>query len=435
MSETWARLALGAYRAFGSSIYPFMGPFLSWRARRGKEERERRFERYGYSSVERPQGPVVWFHAASVGESIAVLPLIAHIDQLGIATIMTTGTVTSAEIMRARLPQRSAHQYMPLDMNRAIGRFLDTWKPDLAIFAESETWPMTVLELERRKIPQVLVNARMSDRSYKRWSRFHALSVALYEKYACVIAQSEIDAERFRELGARPVTVSGNLKVDNGELPFDERELARFRAAIGRRPCWIAASTHPGEEEIALRVHSRLSSEIPGLLTVIVPRHPERGPGIGALASAASLKVALRSAGQVPAAGCDVFVGDSIGEMGLYFQLASIAFVGRSMAAEGGQNPLEPASFGAAILSGRNVGNFRDSYRNLLNAGGARLVADEAALAENVLYLLRNEKVRQQMVEAAANVVQSMRGAREKTLAALDAYLFPLTVKRGLEAM
>lgn len=435
MSGRWARLTISTYRLMGSAIYPFMGPFLRFRANRGKEDRVRRYERYGYASADRPAGPLVWFHAASVGESIAVMPLIERISAQGIRSIMTTGTVTSAELVRERLPRNTFHQYVPLDLDRAVRRFLDHWKPDLAVFTESELWPATISELGARRIPQVLVNARMSDRSFARWSQAPALAHALFENVSHVIAQSETDAERFRQLGARPVTVSGNLKVDTPGLPYDAAELARFTEAISGRPVWIAASTHAGEEQIAINVHRSLSQSLPGLLTVIVPRHPDRAGEVAGLARQSGLKVARRSLGEMPGAETDIFLGDTIGEMGLYLRLADVAFMGRSLAAEGGQNPLEPASTGAAILSGKAVHNFRDSYANLLAAGAARLVRDQDMLAANVEYLLSNAEERQKMVEAARQVLVDMRGALDRTVEVLDAYVFPLTVKRDLEGL
>jgi 3-deoxy-D-manno-octulosonic-acid transferase len=435
MSGNWAKLTLSTYRLVGRAIYPFMGPFLRLRANRGKEDRVRRYERYGYASAERPPGPLVWFHAASVGESMAVMPLIERIAGQGIRSIMTTGTVTSAELVRDRLPRNTFHQYVPLDLDRAVRRFLDHWKPDLAVFTESEIWPATVMEMGARRIPQVLVNARMSDRSFARWSQAPNLAHALFENVSHVIAQSETDAERFRRLGARPVTVSGNLKVDTSGLPFDEAELARFQAALYGRPVWIAASTHAGEEQIAINVHRLLADRLPGLLTVIVPRHPERGNEVAGLARQAGLSVARRSLGQPVEAGTKIFLGDTIGEMGLYLRLAQVAFMGRSLVAQGGQNPLEPAMTGAAILSGKAVHNFRDSYANLLAAGAARLVRDEEMLAANVEYLLRNHQERAKMVEAARQVLSDMRGALDRTVEVLDAYVFPLTVKRDLEGL
>lgn len=433
MSELWARMALGAYRTMGAVSYPFLGPFLALRARRGKEERDRRHERYGYPSISRPKGPLVWLHAASIGESLAILPLVERIAALGIQSVLTTGTVTSAGIVQDRLPPRTVHQYVPLDMRRAVQRFIAHWKPDLAVFAESEVWPMIVLELEARRVPQVLVNARMSDRSYDRWLRMPKIAEALFEKISHVAAQSETDAERFRDLGARPVTTSGNLKVDVADLPVNKADLDRFSAAIGRRPVWIAASTHAGEEAAAVSVHKRLRGEFPDLLTIVAPRHPERAGEVAAIIEGARIEYVRRSTGDAPASKTEILLADSIGEMGLLFRLSQVAFVGRSLTASGGQNPLEPAALGAAVLSGRNVENFRDAYRNLLASGGARLMRDEDMLAANAAWLLANPAERRKMTDAARKTVEGMRGALDRTMKALDGYLFPLTVVRGLD--
>jgi len=430
-----SRIVLRTYRAIGMGLYPFMGPFLRLRANKGKEDRKRRFERYGYPSADKPAGPIVWFHAASVGESMAVIPVVEHVNSLGINTIMTTGTVTSAQIVRNRLPRGSFHQYVPLDLKPALERFLDHWQPDAAIFTESEIWPMTILELTQRNIPRLLVNARMSDRSFKRWKNASGLAETLFENFSHVVAQSELDAERFRTLGARPVEVSGNLKVDTNSLPYDTAEYEQLRMRIGNRPCWVAASTHEGEEETVGKIHSFLKKRIPNLLTIIVPRHPDRANGIIAMLKENKLRVAQRSQNQMLDGRTDIYMGDTIGEMGLYLQLAQVAFVGRSLKAHGGQNPLEPAMTGTAIISGKNVKNFRDSYKNLLEAGGVRLVSDEKMLAANVEYLLRNPEEREKMQKAALETVEKMRGALQNTNRALDAYLFPLTVKRNLEGL
>jgi len=430
-----SRIVLRTYRAIGMGLYPFMGPFLRLRANKGKEDRKRRFERYGYPSADKPAGPIVWFHAASVGESMAVIPVVEHVNSLGINTIMTTGTVTSAQIVRNRLPRGSFHQYVPLDLKPALERFLDHWQPDAAIFTESEIWPMTILELTQRNIPRLLVNARMSDRSFKRWKNASGLAETLFENFSHVVAQSELDAERFRTLGARPVEVSGNLKVDTNSLPYDTAEYEQLRMRIGNRPCWVAASTHEGEEETVGKIHSFLKKRIPNLLTIIVPRHPDRANGIIAMLKENKLRVAQRSQNQMLDGRTDIYMGDTIGEMGLYLQLAQVVFVGRSLKAHGGQNPLEPAMMETAIISGKNVKNFRDSYKNLLEAGGVRLVSDEKMLAANVEYLLRNPQEREKMQKAALETVEKMRGALQNTNRALDAYLFPLTVKRNLEGL
>src|SRR5690606_10903423 len=226
MSERWARAALATYRWAGAAAYPLIGTYVAWRASRGKEEHARRRERYGRAGRERPDGPLIWMHAASVGETLAVTPLIEQCVDYGINVVLTTGTVTSAQLANERLGDRVIHQYVPLDLKPAVSRFLEHWRPDLAVMAESEIWPMTILELGARRVPQVLVNGRLSDRSFASWSKRSFVAEALFENLAHVVAQSEIDAERFRALGARPVTVSGNLKVDTVPPPVDENELA-----------------------------------------------------------------------------------------------------------------------------------------------------------------------------------------------------------------
>lgn len=432
MSRGWARWALFGYRWFGAGLYPLLGPYLAIRAAKGKEERSRRNERYGRSRIDRPVGPLVWFHAASVGETAAVVPLIREVRRRGIWVVLTTGTVTSAGVARERLGDTVIHQYVPLDLKPAVSRFLDHWAPDLAIIAESEIWPMTILELGARRVPQVLVNGRLSDNSFAGWKKRSFLAEALFENLSHVVAQSEVDAERFRVLGARPVTVSGNLKVDSPAPPVDQEMLDELLEQVGNRPVWAAISTHDGEESIAGRVHQRLKTRHPEILTVIVPRHPDRAEEIASDLAAQGLKVVRRSTGEAMEADTDVFLGDSIGEMGLYLRLTEIAFVGRSLTWEGGQNPLEPAMLETAVLAGRNVQNFRDSYQKLLETGGAKLVRDEEMLAGAVNYLLGNDAVRQAMIHAGVQTVQEMRGALARTTAALEPFIQPLVVKSRL---
>ena len=433
MSERWARAMLTAYRFAGAVAYPFVGGYIAWRTTRGKEERSRRRERYGFAVVKRPPGPLVWIHAASVGESYAVIPLVRRISGFDINVVFTTGTVTSAQIVQSRFDERVLHQYVPLDLKPAVSRFLDHWKPDLAIIAESEIWPMTILELGARRVPQVLVNGRLSDRSFAAWTKRAFLAEALFENLSHVVAQSEIDGERFRQLGARPVTVSGNLKVDTEPPAVNERELRPLRAQIGRRPTWAAISTHEGEEAIAIEVHRLLKRRYPDLLTIIVPRHPERAQGLLGAFAAAGLTVARQSLGEPVEPDVDVLLGDTIGDMGLYLRVTEIAFVGRSLTAEGGQNPLEPAILETAILAGRNVQNFREAYEKLIERGGARLVTDRDMLAGAVNFLLANETKRREMIAAALATVNEMRGALPATLKALEPYINPLIVKARLD--
>jgi 3-deoxy-D-manno-octulosonic-acid transferase len=434
MSERWARAMLGTYRLAGAAAYPLIGPYVTWRASKGKEDRNRTRERYGIAGHPRPEGPLIWVDAASVGETVAVVPLIQSILDYGVNIVLTTGTVTSAKVVEERLGSRVIHQYVPLDIKPAISRFLDHWQPDLAIIAESEIWPMTILELGARRVPQVLVNGRLSDRSFASWKKRPNIAEALFENLAHVVAQSEVDGERFRALGARPVTVSGNLKVDTNPPPADERALSSLRRQIGDRPTWAAVSTHDGEELVAAEVHATLRPRHAGLLTIIVPRHPERGEALAERISALGLKVARRSKGEKLAADTDILLGDTMGEMGLYLRLTEIAFVGRSLTSEGGHNPLEPAMLETAVLAGRNVQNFREAYKHLLDSGGAKLVRDRNMLAGAVNYLLTNEAARHEMIAAGTAAIDEMRGALARTLKSLEPYVQPLIVKSRLKS-
>ncbi len=432
MNSRIARFALSGYRIAGMAAYPFARPYLSYRAAKGKEDKQRRLERFGYSSADRPRGPLVWFHAASVGETLALVPLIREIRKRDIHVLLTTGTVTSADISRTRLGDDVIHQYVPLDIKICINRFLNYWAPDAAITAESEIWPVTMMELERRHIPQIRVNARISDRSFDRWRSHSDFAEALFSKLALVVVQSDLDAERFRDLGSWPVVTSGNLKGDTDPPPCDQAVLDIYRRQIGNRKTWAAISTFDGEEKAAATVHAAIKSRN-GQLTIIVPRHPERGDEVEAMLKGMNLNVARRSRNDVIGPDTDIFLGDSIGEMGLYLRLTELAFVGRSLTAEGGQNPLEPAMLGCAVLSGAHVQNFREAYQKLLRSGGGRIIRDVEMLAKAVHYLLANDNERYKMIDAGGKVIQDLRGALSLTLKALEPYINPLTVSAKLQ--
>lgn len=426
-TDRWSRAALLAYRTAGRLAYPAIGSYVGWRAARGKEDPARRRERYGHPSVIRPpEVPLVWIHAASVGESAAVAPLAREIAGEGIPVLMTTGTVTSAGLVEERLGDAVIHQYVPLDLRPCVRRFLDHWRPDLAIVAESEIWPTTVMELDRRRVPQILVNARLSDGSFRSWKRAPRLAETLVSRFAHIVAQSEVDGERYHLLGARAVTVAGNLKADVGAPPADREELGEVRRVLKLRPVWAAVSTHDGEERIAADVHLRLREDRPRLLTVVVPRHAVRGDAVERELLARGLTVARWSRGEMPDPTIDVLLGDTTGDMGFYLRLAEITFVGKSLTGEGGQNPLEAAMLGSAILSGRNVQNFREIYHRLIGHGGARLVGDAEELTDAVAELFGSPARRHAMVAGARGAVEEMGGALRRTASALDPYLLPL---------
>ena len=423
MSEVLADLALALYRSAGRLASPLADLALRLRERTGKEDPARRRERRGVPSRPRPAGRLVWVHAASVGETLAVIDLVERLVASGTPVLVTSGTVTSAAIAAERLPAGALHQYVPVDVAPWVERFLDHWRPDLAVFVESEIWPATIRALDRRGIPRVLVNARVSERSARRWHRLDGLPHALFGGFALALAQSDADAERLAGLGVSRVLATGNLKFDRPPLPVDEAELARLGTTLGARPVWVAASTHDGEEAIAATVHARLRSRLAGLLTVIAPRHPRRGDEIAATLAAAGLRVARRSRAETPVGATDVYLADTIGEMGLVYRLAPIAFVGGSLVPHGGQNPIEPARLGVAVLHGAAVRNFADLFRDLDESGGARRVADAEELAATVAALLADEPARTALVERAHAVVARSTGALDRTLAALAPWL------------
>jgi len=421
-------LSLKAYRARTSLAVPFAPLILAWRTRRGKEEPDRRSERYGRASAPRPKGFLAWFHASSVGEANAALPVIETIaaERPEVRMLLTTATVTSAQLARSRLPKNVLHQYVPLDNKSYVQRFLHHWRPDLAVLVESEIWPNLVLETKGEGIPLLLINGRMSSSSFKRWRRRPGLSRPLFSAFDLVLAQNDSLAERFAQLGVARTLDVGNLKADAPPPPADLPGKRRLAAAISGRIVWLAASTHPGEEELVAEAHKKMKQDQPTLLTIIVPRHPERGKPI-AEALGANLRVALRSEGQLPEASTDIYVADTIGELGLFYALSPIAFVGGSLIERGGQNPVEPIKLGAAVLTGPNWQNFRDSYTELLKASGCKEVGNAASLADAALGLLKDEGARKEMTRRAEAAIAAMSGALPRTLAEIEPYLPPRT--------
>jgi 3-deoxy-D-manno-octulosonic-acid transferase len=321
------------------------------------------------------------------------------------------------------------HQFVPLDAPSFVARFLDHWKPDVALFVESDLWPNLILASAEREVPMILVNGRVSQRSFRRWRLLPGTIAALLGRFDLCLAQSIGDAQRFTELGAPRVTTTGNLKLDVPLLPVDESKLARLSAALGSRPVIAAASTHLGEESAVIDTQRRLKATFRGLLTILVPRHPERGASVAAEVAAAGLSAALRSRGELPAAGTDVYIADTVGELGLFYRVAPIVFMGGSLIPHGGQNPIEPAKFGAAILHGPHVSNFADIYAALDRAKGAELVPHADRLTVRVGAWLKDGEERARVSAAAKSTVDVLGGALERTLAALEPYLMQLRLE------
>lgn len=422
-------IALRLYRTATTLAGPVLRRHLLGRARIGKEDPERVRERFGEASVARPPGPLVWLHAASVGESLSLLPLIEALRQRepGLTILVTTGTVTSARILTQRLPDGVIHQFNPADRTAWVNRFLDTWRPDLSLYVESELWPNMLSLTQDRGIPTGLLNARMSDKSYHRWqSRSPALIRHLMSRFHFCLAQNPTQAKRMAALGARDPRPLGNLKFAAKPLAADGGALARLRESLGDRPRWLAASTHPGEEAAAAEVHESLRTTHLRLLTLIAIRHPDRGEAVAAELRGRGLTVAQRSLGEAVTADTDIYLADTLGEMGLFYRLSDIAFVGGSLTEVGGHNPIEPAQLGCAVLHGPDMRNFSEVAEDLAEAGGNWQVRDALGLTRAVDHLLSDPGMRAHQAAAAKDAADRQAGMLEAVLAELDPFIAPL---------
>jgi 3-deoxy-D-manno-octulosonic-acid transferase len=421
---------LRAYRRFAAAATPLLPLLISRRLGRGKEHPERVSERRGEPGKLRPRGPLVWIHGASVGEMLAIVPIAEHIDSRGFNVLVTSGTVTSAQLAEWRLPSGVLHQFVPYDTPGFVARFLDHWQPDLAIFAESDLWPNLIMGGSERRIPLILINGRLSEKSFRRWKRFPATISALLSRFELCLAQSAADAGRYTELGAPRVTTTGNVKLDAAAPPVDERALRSMTRAVGNRPIIAAASTHPGEEKIAIDVHRHLRDRFPGLLTVIAPRHPERGDGVLDIAHGSDLNAVARSRGHLPDRGTEIYVADTLGELGLIYRMSPIVFVGGSLVRHGGQNPIEAAKLGSAIVHGPHVWNFAEIYAELDRSEGAAEVYDADRLTDRIGTWLQDTAACRAAADAALQTVEALGGAHGRTLAALDPYLMQLRLEQ-----
>jgi 3-deoxy-D-manno-octulosonic-acid transferase len=417
---------LWLYLAFSARALPLARLVLARRMRRGKEDPARLGERLGRPGVARPPGTLVWLHAASVGEALSILDLVGRLTAMrpDLSLLVTTGTTTSAELMAARLPEGAIHQYVPVDVLPAVRAFLAHWRPALAILIESELWPALISATAAAGVPLILINARFSDRSARGWRRAPGMARALIGRFAAILAQDETSAARLRALGAGTVTVTGSLKEGSAPLPHDEAERQRFARRLDGRPFWVAASTHAGEEGVVAEAHALIRRAAPRALLVLVPRHPARGGEIAAALTAAGWKVVRRAEGGVPGEATAIYLADTLGELGLWYRLAPVAFLGGSLVETGGHNPFEPAALGCAILHGPFVRNFADGFARLGRAGGARLVTDAASLAAEAGRLLAAD-ASATMAAAAWDVVSAGAGVTDRVVALLGPHLPP----------
>jgi len=400
---------------------PALRLLLRYRTTRGKEIAARLGERRGIDNTPRPTGRLVWLHAASVGETMSILPVLAALAEQAadVTVLLTTGTVTSANLLEQRLPAmglaaRVLHRFAPLDVPAWVGRFLDHWRPDVAGFVESELWPNILTACRVHAIPAMLINARMSARSHAAWSRVPWAAHFVLGQFTRIHARGEEDAARLRALGAGPVEVLGDLKLAATDLPADPVVLREMTELLAGRPVFLAASTHPGEETLIQTVHNALRTRHPGLLTIIAPRHPERGPEL-----AEALQAPTRKNGEPPPEE-GIWIADTLGELGLWYRLSHVVFIGRSLVPPGGgQNPLEPARLGCAIATGPYTCNFTDHVVQLRAAGGLEVAGDVEALTRFADALLADPDARRQMGQRAMAAVKAPESLPRDTARAL----------------
>ena len=397
---------------------PYWRFFLSRRIKRGKEDSKRFLEKTGKTNLPQRKEKIIWINAVSVGETLAVMPLIERLLETypSINVLLTTSTKTAAEIAESQLPRRAFHQFIVIDHPLYVRRFLNHWQPIMAIWVESELWPNLISQTAKRAIPMALVNAKFSLNSFRSWSRVRWLSSFLLSKFNICLAQSEENKEFLTLLGAKQVIVGGNLKYDAKPLSCDEAQKNLWQNVLGESKVFLAASTHEGEDEAIVKAHLDICALGKNIKTFIAPRHPQRARKVAALAL--PLKTQFYSAHQPLSKETDIYIIDAIGVLGLFYRLADIVFMGGSLVAHGGQNPLEPARLDCALLSGAHVHNFQSLYALLQQKGGAKFV-DSNTLSQNLRDLLDNPQKINAMARQAKEVSNNLKGALEGTLTEL----------------
>ena len=384
-------MVLNLYAFLIKQAAPLLKLYLRRRLKRGKEDPARLYERFGGASLARPKAPLLWIHAASVGESLSVLKLITILKEYipTLEVLMTTGTVTSARLLQKILPDYCRHQYIPLDVPAWVERFFTHWHPDVALILESELWPNLLATVKKNNVPLIMANGSISDKSYKIWRFFRQASAKLLGYFDLCFTPNARTASRLRELGAPNVSFSSNLKFFTDSLSCNAQELGQIKSLLANRTVWAATSTHPGEEKFVLECHALLKKKYPKLLTVLVPRHPVRRNEIADLLQDAELKTCYRSQNQLPEENTDVWMIDTIGELGLIYQLVNTTFIGGSLVATGGHNPIEPMKLGCVVITGPHTFNFRDI--NTVLASKLTVVESAAQLAEQLDYFFNND--------------------------------------------
>lgn len=404
---------------------PVLHGLIKKRMKRGKEDPARIEERFGFPSHMRPDGHLLWVHVASVGEAQSLLILIHEFlrQNTDAHVLVTSITTTSATLLSSRLPDRAVHQYLPIDRPTWVRRFLSHWRPDIVLWAESELWPVLLHEIGKRHIPMALINARMSPKSFRNWQKIRRSAENILQNFTLILTQSDHDAACYEHLGGRSVTTVGNIKFAAHPLPYDPAALEKLQAAAALRPVWVYASTHDGEEELAIKTHMAVAAAIPDLLTIIVPRHPERRDEIRALCDTYSMAHTLRGTDKnLPDNATQIYIADTLGELGLFYRLAPVAVIGRSFSKDGGggHNPLEAAQLDCAILHGPHVQNLSEIFTPMDGCGAARRIDTPESLATALQELLTTPNICRDLQDKSRQFAQSQTNVLNKVIEELE---------------
>ena len=365
----------------------------------GKEDPRRINERRGITKLKRPHGNLIWLHASSVGESVAALALIEKLLKTHpLNTILiTTGTLTSAKLLKDRLPHDVIHQFVPIDRPAWVKRFLNHWRPNLVLIMESEFWPIQIQQINSRKTPIILINARLSKTSYSRWRWAKSMARSIFGSIELIITTNTEQAQRFETLGARKIQVGGNLKRSAKKLPVKVAATKELQEQIGSRKVWLAASTHEGEDLTVIKTQKLLKTKFPNILTIIVPRHPQRRNEIRLLAQENELAVTCRTMNETIQPETDIYIADTLGEMSIFFDLARYVFIAGSLVPVGGHNPIEPAHFDCAIFFGPLMAKNQEIANEMIQTEAAIKIASDESLPLTLEELLTDDNLSQKL--------------------------------------
>lgn len=414
-------MKLYIYRIVMFLLKPFVRPFLSFRRMKGLEtkDRKRKKERFGIASVKRPDAKIVWFNAASVGETNSIIPMVEEILKKfsDVYVLITTTTLTGSEVVAKKLAGKNViHQFLPIDRRAYVNSFFRYWKPSLGFFVDSDFWPNLLLSAKKNDIPLVLLNGRISDKSFKKWEKNLDFSNALMDAFVLGFGKSEEDRERIAKMGIKDTVCVGNLKYAVPPLSYDKNELEKLKEKVGKRHIFVVSSTHSGEEEMCLTAFMTIKRRFPDVLMVIAPRHPSRGEEIKELVEMNGLTAALRSCGDDITKTTDIYIANTMGELGLFYSLTNIAFVGGSLIKWGGHNPMEPARLHNVVLSGKHVHNFKETYDLLKSEKAVVMVNDADDLAVKVKGFFANPEVAKDYMARAFYIAEREADVLSRTM-------------------